>query len=171
MQDSPEVAPLSPHQPPSPLPNATVAIPGREAAVQLDDCLKYCIVAGKKALESSGLGGWFIVKVNVFSHECLLLGLSVVATSIGLRLVSLIWWCFLGVFWLRLHSPLRRSWSIVLVTCVVSPDSCCFIFILMGIALLFQAFLGDVSWKGSGLSKGLLCKFRGFGSRLAVSAK
>ncbi|KAF2593588.1 hypothetical protein F2Q70_00044850 [Brassica cretica] len=56
MQDSPEDAPLSPHQPPSPLPNATVAIPGREAAVRLDDCLKYCIVAGKKALESSGLG-------------------------------------------------------------------------------------------------------------------
>ena len=24
---------------------------------RLDDCLKYCIVAGKKALESAGLGG------------------------------------------------------------------------------------------------------------------
>ncbi|KAG2256711.1 hypothetical protein Bca52824_076005 [Brassica carinata] len=119
MQDSPEDAPLSPHQPPSPLPNATVAIPGREAAVRLDDCLKYCIVAGKKALESSGLGGWFIVKVNVFSHEI----------------------------------PVASSLS------------------SMGIALLFQAFLGDVSRKGSGLSKGLLCEFRGFGSRLAVSAK
>ena len=35
----------------------------------------------------------------------------------------------------------------------------------------FKRFLATVSWKGSGLSKGFLCKFRGFGSRLAVSAK
>ncbi|KAH0863708.1 hypothetical protein HID58_080919 [Brassica napus] len=81
--------------------------------------------------------------LKVLVLVCLLLGLSVVATSIGLRLVSLIWWCFLGVFWLRLHSPLRRSWSIVLVTCVVSPDSCCFIFIFDGYCFV----VSSVSWR------------------------
>ncbi|KAL0651132.1 hypothetical protein Bca4012_093823 [Brassica carinata] len=128
MQDSPEDAPLSPHQPPSPLPNATVAIPGREAAVRLDDCLKYCIVAGKKALESSGLG------------------------VLASRII-----CSSDEYWFK-------AGLVDLIPVASSLSS-------MGIALLFQAFLGDVSRKGSGLSKGLLCEFRGFGSRLAVSAK
>ncbi|KAL0827217.1 hypothetical protein Bca101_050894 [Brassica carinata] len=35
---------------------------------RLDDCLKYCIVAGKKALESANLGAMKF-KVHVFSHE------------------------------------------------------------------------------------------------------
>ncbi|KAL0754666.1 hypothetical protein Bca101_092334 [Brassica carinata] len=145
MQDSPEDAPLSPHQPPSPLPNATVAIPGREAAVRLDDCLKYCIVAGKKALESSGLG----VMRLLFSWVYVLVNFVRVLAS---RII-----CSSDEYWFK-------AGLVDLIPVASSLSS-------MGIALLFQAFLGDVSRKGSGLSKGLLCEFRGFGSRLAVSAK
>lgn len=36
---------------------------------RLDDCLRYCIVAGKKALEDAGLGGDNISKVCFFFFE------------------------------------------------------------------------------------------------------
>lgn len=38
---------------------------------RLDDCLRYCIVAGKKALEDADLGGADISKVNMLVLHCI----------------------------------------------------------------------------------------------------
>jgi 3-oxoacyl-[acyl-carrier-protein] synthase II len=38
---------------------------------RLDDCLRYCIVAGKKALEDADLGGDKLSKVRYFSSRVL----------------------------------------------------------------------------------------------------
>lgn len=39
---------------------------------RLDDCLRYCIVAGKKALEDADLGGDKLSKVAFFLWFCLM---------------------------------------------------------------------------------------------------
>ena len=36
---------------------------------RLDDCLRYCIVAGKKALEDADLGGEKLSKVKIFGFR------------------------------------------------------------------------------------------------------
>ena len=76
---------------------------------RLDDCLRYCLVAGKKALESADLGGEKLSKVSTF---CVSLYRVYVQSTVeqgfirtdvsGFDFIVCFIVCYCSIFWLNL---------------------------------------------------------------------